>query len=392
MKKRMFTIISIAVLPIMALVLLYSQGLFLTSPNAIETYSRYEKQLSQLFVEYGKQSDSMTEEQFDAWQSEIEQASNKAAKALIKIQKDPEDWKTYLAATGQPYRPSPLAEWEYTGLAAKKPSEITSDQFDAWWDAQAKQDDERSRAEMRADGIWDDQKIEQIITRVNESLANDPDRQHTKKRMRELVIWNEGRADREKERAKSKREEAAYQAQRAKDKAWLAAEEAELAKMFSDTSETPPEQMAFPDGDSDSFDAQPPVENPPRATDVDSEGIPTAPPPPVPPDKPFNPEDFAFRLSEDMSRWDETLQESYQDVFNLDESFEQRLPKQARSYFQERKQRLQSEYVRRLDTMLRQTPRENRANTLRIVREKLSQNWGSHFADAILRQLDADSN
>lgn len=108
----------------------------------------------------------------------------------------------------------------------------------------------------------------------------------------------------------------------------------------------------------------------------------------LPPENAFNPDAFALTLSEEMSRWEDTLQGSYQDVFELDASFEERLPGEARHIFNQRRQRLQSEYVRRIDDVLREIPKENRANTLRIVRERLSETWDSDFTDAVIYQLE----
>ena len=392
MRKHMLTISIIAAVPIIAFLYIFSQGFFLTPNNAIETYTTYEKQLGKLFVEYSKQSDSMTDEEFDAWQTEVDQVSTQAAKALITIQKDPEDWKAYLASTGQSYRPSPLAELEFTGLAAKKPSEITSAEFDAWLADRQKQRNDRSRAEMRADGIWDDEKIEQIIADTNESLANDPERQANHEKWRQLLIWKEGREDREREKAARKREEAAYQAKRAKEKAWRAAEEAKIASMLSEKSDTPTEQAPEPQGEFDDFESMPPLDIDTESDDAfdDAKGLEPPQPPQLPQGNPFNPEAFAATLSEDMSRWDDTLQESYQDVFNLDESFKRKLPPQARQFFTQRRERLQFEYVTRIDNVLRDIPRENRADTLRIVRERLSGNFDKDFADAVIEQLQLD--
>lgn len=89
-----------------------------------------------------------------------------------------------------------------------------------------------------------------------------------------------------------------------------------------------------------------------------------------------------------MSRWDDTLQESYQDVFEFEASFEERLPEQARHIFDQRRQRLQSEYVRRIDDVLREVPKENRSETLRIVRDRLSETWDSDFTDAVINALE----
>lgn len=398
MKKRMFTITSVAALSAIAIVFIFSQGVFFTPGNAIGTYTAYEKHLKKLFVQYGEQSDTMTDKERSAWQNEVDQVSTKAAKALIKIQKDPQDWKDYLASTGQPDRPSPFAELEFTGLAAKELDEITSDQFDEWYAARHKQQDDHSRAEMRADGIWDDQTIEEIISDVNEKRENDPRRQEHREKMRELVIWYEGREDRERERAKEKREEAAYQAQRAKDKAWLAAEKARLAQGFDDesllseTPETPSEQIEQTHTPSDDVLFPSSVDDVPVIPPPSEKPIPTEQEPQLPQDIPFNPDAFALTLSEDMALWDDRLQEKYQDVFllELDASFGQALPEEARQYFQERKLRLQYEYVKRLDDVLRDTPRENRANILRIVRETLSETWDSNFTDAVIRQLQPD--
>lgn len=396
MKKRMFTIGIIAGVPILAILFLFSQSLFFTpSNNALETYSSYEKRLGKLFDKYGKQSDTMTDQEFDAWQSEVEQVSTKAAKVMIKIQKDPEDWKTYLASTGQPYRPSLFAELEYTGLASKKLSEITSDQFDAWYEDRDRQRNDRNRAEMRAAGIWDDAKIEQMIARTNENWANNPDIQHTKKRMRELLISYEGREERDRKRAEEKRKwaeaQAEYKAKNAKDMAWVAAEIEKIAAMPSEPSDTPSEPLVSPDVDFDTFDTMPPSVDVPipenDIDDIDDEGIQTSQQQKPPEKKPFNPDDFALRLSTDMSRWEDTLRQTYQDVFLLDTPLEQSLPEEARQYFQERKLRLQYEYVERLDGMITDTSTENRAETLRIIREKLSDNFDSDFAESVMRQL-----
>ena len=391
MKKRMFTIGIIAAVPIVAF--LYTQGFFFTPNKNIETFNTYEKQLSKLFVQYSKKSDTMTDEEFEAWESEVDEVSLKTAKALVKIQKDPEDWKTYLASTGQPYRPSPLAEMEYTGFAAKSPGDVTSDEFYAWLAARDKQMDDRNRARMRADGIWDDEKIEQIIARTNESLANDPERQADIEKWYQLIVWKEGQAERDRQRAEGDRKEAEYQSWKKEQKAYVAAEGERIANMQSEDSDTPTEQPPEPQGEFDTFESMPPLE---RDTEADAgfddaKGLEPPQPPQLPQGKPFNPEAFAATLSEDMSRWDDTLQESYQDVFNLDKSFNRKLPPQARQFFNQRRERLQFEYVTRIDNVLRETPRENRADTLRIVRERLSDNFDKDFADAVLTELETDA-
>lgn len=402
MKKPMVTISIIAGVAIVALLLTFSQGFFSTDANAIETYTTYEKDLSKLFVKY---SDTMTDEELATWQNEVDAAAAKAANALIRIQKDPDDWREYLASTGQPYRASPFAPLEFTGFAAKSPREVTSDEFYDWLAARSKQMDDRHRAEMRAEGIWDDETIEQIIAKTNASLANDPEKQANREKWRQLIIESEGRPARERQRAERERQVAEYQARREKDNAWRAAEQKKIDKMLSEASEMPPEAGGTPEGDLntlpegefDTFDTVPPLESPPVADeDADyGEGIERSRPPALledpsllPQENAFNPDAFASMLSEDMLGWDDTLRESYQDVFDLDASFEERLPREARTILNERRQRLQSEYVRRIDDVLREVPKENRAETLRVVRDRLSETWGSDFTDAVINQLE----
>ena len=399
MKKRILIIgITSAVL---IFTFLYTQGFFFTPNHAIETFNTYEKQLSKLFVAYSKQSDTMTDEEFEAWEKEVDEVGLKTAKALVKIQKDPETWKTYLTSTGQPYRPSPLAEIEFTGFAAKSPGDVTSDEFYAWLAARDKQMDDRQRARLRADGIWDDEKIEQIIAKTNESLANNPERQANREKWYQLKIWKEGQAERDRKKADSERKESEYQSWRAEVDSWRASEEAKLAKRFADetsgeTQDTPAEQMDNTPGTADDIvsdlavDDDLPLTHPSSENDVAPKGLQPPQQPQLPQGKPFNLDAFAATFSEAMSRWDDLLQESYHDVFNLDESFKQQLPPQARQFFTQRRERLQFEYANRIDDVLRETPRENRAETLRIVRERLSDNWDLDFVDAVISQVRQD--
>lgn len=403
MKKRMFTIGIIAAVAMVVILFTFSQGFFSTAANAIETYTAYEKDLSKLFVKY---SDTMTDEELAAWQDEVDQAAANAANALIRIQEDPDDWREYLASTGQPYRPSPFAPLEFTGFAAKSPKEVTSDEFDAWLEARYEQTDDHTRAEMIAEGVWEDEQIERIIANIKENRLNDPERQANREKWRQLIIEKEGRPARERERAARERQVAEYQARRAKDKTWRAAEQEKIDKMRSEASEMPTEAGGTPEGDFNTlpegevntFESMPPLEFPTAADDdADAqEGIETSQPPPfvqeppsvLPQEDPFNPDAFALTFSEDMSHWDDVLQESYEDVFELDASFEERLPAEARPILNERRQRLQSEYVRRIDAVLRDVPKENRSETLRVVRDRLSETWGSDFTDAVIEALE----
>lgn len=408
MKKPMFTIGILSAVAVVAILFSFSEGFFSRKANAIETYTTSEKYLSGLFVKYDKQSDTMTAEELAAWQEEVDQASEKAANALIRIQKNPDHWRDYLASTGQPYRPSPLGPIEFTGYAAKSPKEVTSDEFYDWLAARDKQMDDRSRAEMRAEGIWDEEAIERIIAKTQESRANDPEKQANREKWRQSLIEREARRAREPERAAREREVAEYEAKRAERNAWRAAEQKRMDALLSEGSEMPTEAGAtpdrefesFPDREFDTFESMPALESPTVVDEADhsGEGLDTSQPPalledssPLPRENAFNPDAFALTLSEEMSRWEDTLQDSYQDVFELDTSFEERLPGDARQIFNQRRQRLQSEYVRRIDDVLREIPKENRANTLRIVRERLSETWDTDFTDAVIHQLERNN-
>ena len=359
----------------------------------------HEKELGKLFDTYEKESETMTEQELISWENQVKQLSGKAADSLIKIQKDPQQWESYLASSGQPYRPSPLAETEYTGLAAKKPSELSSDQLDAWWQARDEADNERRRERLRAEGYWNEQEIEALIEKGNKRNANNPTIQSGREKMRNILLEREERKRKDAEQA---RKDAEYEAWREENKAWLASEVAKLSQNTDDeildvSEGTPEEQtdgaddtsdvMGFPsDSDTDDQIIRLPSEN-----GVDPKSIATGKDTQLPPDNSFDPDVFALSLSKEMSRWRETLEQTYSDVFRLDTSFEDSLPKEARQYFKQRQQRLAFEYVNRLHSVLQDTPNEHRADTLRIVRETLSKNMDRDFADSVIKQLESDS-
>lgn len=284
MKKRMFTIGILSAVALVAILFTFSQGFFSRKANAIETYTTSEKALSDLFVKYDKQSDTMTAEELAAWQEEVDEASAKAANALIRIQKNPDHWRDYLASTGQPYRPSPLAPLEFMGFAAKSPKEVTSDEFYDWLAARDKQMDDRRRARLKADGIWDDEKIERMIAKTNEALANDPERQANREKWRQSLIEREARKAREPEKAAREREAAEYQAKRAERNAWRAAEQKKIDAMLSEGSEMPTEAGATPDSEFDTSESMPDLESPTVADEdaLSGEGLETSQPPSVP--------------------------------------------------------------------------------------------------------------
>ena len=387
MKKRFFTISIGVVVPLLVILMIGSKVLF-TSPNTIiEDYRMHEKQLGTLFEKFEEESETMTDEELTTWENQVKELSSKAASVLVEIQKDPEHWEAYLASNGLPYRPSPFSEPEYTGLAAKSLKEISSDQFDAWYQACDAASDDRFREELRADGHYTEEEIEALVAEGNRRSANNPTIQSDREKMRQLLLEREAKAS---DKAQRKREDAEYKAKREKENAWRAAEEARLAQMSDEellggTPDTPPEQMENTHSTPDAVPFPSPVADdvptirPSSENNVASKSIPT--------DKPFNPDAFALALSKDMSRWNEILQQTYPDVFHLDTSFEQALPEEALQYFHERQQRLQYEYVNRLHNVLQETPNAHRAETRRIVRETLTEKWDSDFADSVIKQL-----
>ena len=386
MKRRFFTISIGVAVPLLAVYMIVANGLF-SSPNTIlEDYKMHEKSLVKLFEKYEKESETMSDDELTTWQNEVNELSNKAAKTLIDIQKDPQHWKAYLVSTGQPYRPSPFDEPEYTGLAAKSPTELTSDELDAWWQARDEAFDAKYRAELIADGIWNEQEIDALISKTRESLVNDPERQKNREKMRNILLWKEARA---REKAEQKPKDAEYRAWREELKAWHEAEASKWTEMSEDELFDETQDQNTENGDETVGDIpnlihpdEISMERPTSETDVAPKGKGTQQP-----DTPFDPDAFAVLLSKDMSRWNDALKQTYPDVFRLDASFEQSLTEEARQYFQERQQRLQFEYVNRLLSVLNDTPTEHRAKTLQIVRESLSDILDRDFADSVLKQL-----
>lgn len=127
MKKRIFRIGIVLAVPLIIVSIIVLKDLFFSPHTILEDYKMHEKQLGKLYEQYERENETMTEQELISWENQVKQHSDKAAGSLIAIQKDLQQWESYLASRGQPYRPSPLAEPEYTGLAAKKPSELSSD-------------------------------------------------------------------------------------------------------------------------------------------------------------------------------------------------------------------------------------------------------------------------
>lgn len=399
MKKRFFRIGIVLAVPLIIVSIIVLKGLFFSPHTNLEDYKMHEKELGKLFDKYEKESETMTEQELISWENQVKQLSDKAAGSLIAIQKDPQQWESYLASSGQPHRPSPLAEPEYTGLAAKSLKEISSDELDAWWQARDEAYNERRRERLRADGIWNEQEIEALIEKANKRNANNPQRQENREKMRNLLLERE---DRERKDAEQARQDAEYKTWREENKAWLASEVMKASQNTDDeildvSEGTPEERIDGADDTSDVMvlpsdsDIDDQIIRLPSENSVDPKSIATGKDTQLPPDNPFDPDVFALSLSKEMSRWRETLEKTYSDVYRLDKSFEDSLPKEARQYFQERQQRLAFEYVNRLHSVLQDTPNEHRADTLRIVRETLSKNLDRDFADSVIKQLQSDS-
>lgn len=395
MKRRFFTISIVVTVPLIVVSIIGSIGVFSSHNPVFEDYRMHEKQLGKLFERYEKENESMTDAELRAWENEVDLLSKQAAAALIEIQKDPAHWASYLASNGQPDSPSPFAAREYTGLAAKSLKEITSEDFDEWYQSRDRQRDDHRRAEMRAEGIWDDKTIEEVIVDINRRSANNPTIQSDREKMRQLLLKRESMA---RDRAVRAREDAEYQVKRDKDKALIAAEASRLATAdwdISDTERVESQPPAAPEENRETSDNM-------RQSDADhilpSQPMSSADVPMQPKSRDtFNPDAVSDKLTQDLSRWEDDLVALYPELFRLKDAadqhvFEQSLPPDARRHFQQRKQRMQHEYVARLNAFISDTPTEQREHTLRIVRKTLEKRWNSDFAESVLEQLDFSDN
>ncbi len=393
MKKRVFTIGIFITVPLFIILILGGIILFSSPPDVLEKHFTHEKQLGKLFEKYRETHTSMTETQLIAWEKDVEQLGKKLKQSFDVIQNDESLSNELLKAKVSMLK---LPEPKYTGIAAISFKDISSDDFDVWLVARDKAKDERHREWLRNTTDYSEKEIEAAVARVNDKLANDPKRQEHREKMRKHILRREASAERRLERAREKREAAAYKAKRDQDKAWLAAEAARLANEEWDISDTdisdmPPAEytdaIALPGDDvppskGDDLPTRQPISSTPSSMQ------------PAPRDT-FNPAAVSDRLSKDMSRWEDDLVESYPELFRFKDSedqseFEQSLPPDAREHFKTRQKRMQHEYVRRVQTFLSDTSTEQRAETLRIVRETLEKNWNRDFAESVLNQLTFD--
>ena len=396
MKRRFFTI-GVMVMMSIIIVVVIGSIMFSKTETVFNEFVVHEKELGKLFQRYEKYNESMTELELTTWQKEVDIVSSKAAQAFIEASKVAEDHDTISLA--DKYRRFLKAQSmylsgpEYTGIADKELSEISSGEFDAWISARDAQRNDHVRKWLRALGEDTEEEIEAWIASSNEQRNNDPQRQKNREKMRQVLLENESLA---RSKALRHRENAQYQAKRQKDKAFIAAEASK-----------------FDNADWDVYDAehvenQPPVisyENQPATDNIsqlhvnsiekneftDSVDVNTQ----SDPYNTFDPDNIADILSKDMSDWDDGLIELYPEIFRLKDAesqhvFEQSLPPDARDHFQQRKQRMQHEYIDRLHVFILDRPTEHREHILQVVRETLEKNWNSDFADTIIQQLQLD--
>lgn len=398
MKRKVFTMGIVVMVPLIVVSIIISM-MFAKSETVFDDFVVHEKQLGTLFEMYEKDNESMTDAELTAWEKEVDLVSSKAAQAFIEASKDAEHHDT-LSLPGKYRRflkaqSMFLSEPEYTGIAAKKLSEISSDEFDAWIAARDAAWNDHQRKWLRALGEDTEEEIEAWIASSNEDRKNDPQKQERREKMRQSLLLKESLA---RDRTVREREAAAYKLKRERDKAWLAAEGERLANGsfdISDTERVESQPPAAPEENRETSDNM-------RQSDADhilpSQPMSSADVPMQPKSRDtFNPDAVSDRLTQDLSRWEDDLVALYPELFRLKDAadqhvFEQSLPPDARRHFQQRKQRMQHEYVTRLNAFISDTPTEQREHTLRIVRKTLEKRWNSDFAESVLEQLDFSDN
>ncbi len=102
-----------------------------------------------------------------------------------------------------------------------------------------------------------------------------------------------------------------------------------------------------------------------------------------------------FTWTQQMSTLNTEFYQKYPDVLIrphlTDEEYQSFFPTEhTRQELQRRTETLQSEYATRLRSVIKQTPRQRHSDLFQSIRENLTQNWDSDFADAVIEQLQLD--
>lgn len=158
-----------------------------------------------------------------------------------------------------------------------------------------------------------------------------------------------------------------------------------VASHFEDTE-------AAPVDDPPSSDEPSPLAEP---SEADRSASPVADAPAVVPQATVDPRVWRETIKGEMERLDVGFYEKYPDVAirsHLSESEYQLFfpTEESRRNLQRRTESVQRAYAREISVLLQKAPRENRAVLREGVRDDLTQQWDADFAEAVLRQVNAD--
>lgn len=144
--------------------------------------------------------------------------------------------------------------------------------------------------------------------------------------------------------------------------------------------------------ESSSLDEPASLADPPEA---DRSASPVADAPAVVPQATVDPRVWRETIKGEMERLDVGFYEKYPDVVirpHLSEAEYQLFfpTEESRRNLQRRTESVQRAYAREISVLLQKAPRENRAVLREGVRNDLTQQWDADFAEAVLRQVNAD--
>ncbi|MDE0636506.1 MAG: hypothetical protein OXI43_11725 [Candidatus Poribacteria bacterium] len=228
----------------------------------------------------------------------------------------------------------------------------------------------------------------------------------------ELAAYKQELVDFEAEIAENAKRREAWKAERRADAREAAAFRERVDKFIErmradlifDESGTP---IGFKDGvvaslvkdtDSASVDAPSPLAEPSPLevpSEADRSASPVADAPAVVPQATVDPRVWRETIKGEMERLDVGFYEKYPDVVirpHLSETEYQLFfpTEESRRTLQRRTESVQRAYAREISVLLQKAPRENRAVLREGVRDDLTQQWDADFAEAVLRQVNAD--
>lgn len=98
-------------------------------------------------------------------------------------------------------------------------------------------------------------------------------------------------------------------------------------------------------------------------------------------------------LPDQLDSWEKALRKEYPDIFaypdaDKREALSEKLPSEGeRQLYRDRQTALHKEYVRVLESQLKDVPKEKRDQAISTFRESLSRKWDRDFADAVIKQF-----